>query len=202
MLFTRRLVTAMPHMILDGQTIQPSFTVTYLGLKLDPKLRWVPHFQYLKGIISRWGLHPSCLQTIFNAVIRSKADFDSFFFASASLTHRKQLNSILSSCLRTIIGVTRSSPLVSLEVECACPPIELKSRRLAGKFLFKCLSSSNYTLYQMFVSIKNIWTYVPKTLPILASIVFSFTDFTPLIYRSSLRLPIYDTPLPSTFIFT
>jgi len=51
MLFTRRLITAMPYMILDGQTIQPCSTVTYLGLKLDPKLRWVLHFQYLKGII-------------------------------------------------------------------------------------------------------------------------------------------------------
>jgi hypothetical protein len=30
-----------------------SSTVTYLGLILDPKLRWVLHFQYLKGILSR-----------------------------------------------------------------------------------------------------------------------------------------------------
>lgn len=75
--------------------------IEYLGLKLDSKLRWVPHFQYLNGIISRWsnllrataginwGSHPSCLQTIYNSVIRSKADYGSFLFAFASHTHRE-----------------------------------------------------------------------------------------------------------------
>jgi hypothetical protein len=153
MVFTRRQLSVHPLITLDNKTIQPSSTVTYLGLILDPKLRWVPHFKYLKSTISRWsnflrattgtnwGSHPSCLQTIFNAVIRSKADYGSFLFASAAHTHRKKLNSVISSCLRTIIGSLSSTPLVSLEVECACPPIELRSRQLAGKFLLKCLSS-------------------------------------------------------------
>lgn len=200
MIFTRRQILAHPNMILNNQVIQPSSTVTYLGLKLDPKLRWVPHFQYLEGIVSRWsnflratagthwGSHPSCLLKIFNAVIRSKADYGSFLYSSASLSHRKKLNSILLSCLRTTVGALCSSPLASLEVECACPPIELRSRRLAGKFLLKTLSSYNQSLFQMFVSIKSSWSYVAKTLPILASVAFSFSAFSPLVYRPSLRL--------------
>ena len=213
MIFTRRQISEPPTIILDDQIIQPSPTITYLGLKLDPKLRWIPHFRYLKGLISQWsnllratagtswGSHPSCLLTIFNSIIKSKADYGSFLFASASLTHRKKLNSILSSCLRTIIGALNSSSIASLEVECACPPIELRSRRLAGKFLLKCLSSPNQTLYEMFVSTKIMWTYVPKSLPILASVAFSFSAFSPLIYRSNLRLQIYDTPYPA-LLFT
>ncbi|KAL4103296.1 hypothetical protein QTP88_018673 [Uroleucon formosanum] len=206
MIFTRRQILAHPNIILDKQVIQPSSTVTYLGLKLDPKLRWVPHFQYLKGLISRWsnflratagthwGSHPSCLLKIFNAAIRSKADYGSFLYSSASHTHRKKLNSILTSCLRTTVGALSSSPLASLEVECACPPIELRSRRLAGKFLLKMLSSPNQSLFHMFVSIKSSWSYVPKTLPILASVASSFSAFSPLVHRPSLRLQIYDTP--------
>jgi len=213
MIFTRRQILAYPNMILNNQVIQPSSTVTYLGLKLDPKLRWVPHFQYLKGIISRWsnflratagthwGSHPACLLKIFNAVIRSKADYGSFLYSSASLSHRKKLNSILLSCLRTTVGALSSSPLASLEVECACPPIELRSRRLAGKFLLKTLSSPNQSLFQMFVSIKSSWSYVAKSLPILASVAFSFSAFSPLVYRPSLRLQIYDTPYAALSFF-
>jgi hypothetical protein len=42
------------HLVLDYNIIQPSSSVAYLGLKLDPKLKWIPHFQYLKDILSRW----------------------------------------------------------------------------------------------------------------------------------------------------
>jgi len=51
------------------------------------------------------------------------------------------------------------------------------------------------------VHIKNIWTYVSKTLPILASVAFSFSSFSPLNHRSSSRLQIYDTPYPA-LLFT
>ena len=213
MTFTRRRIIAHPNIFLNNQLLQPSSTVTYLGLILDPKLRWVPHFQYLKGIISRWsnflratagtnwGSHPSCLLKIFNAVIRSKADYGSFLYSSASHSHRKKLNSILLSCLRTTVGALSSSPLASLEVECACPPIELRSRRLAGKFLLKTLSSSNQSLFQMFVSIQSSWSYVAKTLPILASVAFSFSALSPLVYRSNSRLQFYDTPYAALSFF-
>ncbi|KAL5239738.1 hypothetical protein ACI65C_007148 [Semiaphis heraclei] len=99
------------------------------------------------------------------------------------------------------LGALSSSPLASLEVECACPPIELRSRRLAGKFLLKTLSSPNQSLFQMFVSIKSSWSYVAKSLPILASVAFSFSAFSPLVYRPSLRLQIYDTPYAALSFF-
>jgi len=86
-------------------------------------------------------------------------------------------------------------------VECACPPFGLRSRRLAGKFLLKTLSSSNHSLFQMFVFIKSSWSYVDKTLPIPASVAFSFSTFSPLVYRPSLRLQIYDTPYAALSIF-
>lgn len=50
MIFTRKRITAYPHLVLDNQTVLPSTSVTYLGLKLDPKLRCILHFQYLKDI--------------------------------------------------------------------------------------------------------------------------------------------------------
>jgi hypothetical protein len=86
MIFTRKRIFIHPHLVLDNNIIQPSSPVTYLGIKLDPKLRWIPHFQYLKGIHSRWfnflraiagstwGSHPSYLLKIVDAIIRVKSD--------------------------------------------------------------------------------------------------------------------------------
>ncbi|KAL4156135.1 hypothetical protein QTP88_000170 [Uroleucon formosanum] len=111
-----------------------------------------------------------------------------------SMPQKKLPKLLIHIFLRTTVGALSSSPLASLEVECACLPIELRSRRLAGKFLLKMLSSPNQSLFHMFVSIKSSWSYVPKTLPIFASVASSFSAFSPLVHRPSLRLQIYDTP--------
>ena len=54
MIFTRKRYIDFPPVYINNKTIVPSNTITYLGLILDPKLRWVPHFNYLKCIISKW----------------------------------------------------------------------------------------------------------------------------------------------------
>jgi len=101
MIFTRRKIAGHPHIVLDNQIIVPSRSVTYLGLKLDPKLRWVSNVNHLRGMSCwsnflhttiglSWGFHPSYLLKIFNAVIRSKADYGSFLFAFSSFTHLKK----------------------------------------------------------------------------------------------------------------
>lgn len=160
--------------ILDNQFIRPSSSIFYLGLKLDSKLRWIPHFQFLKVFdlslcsvtgVRNWGSHPSCLLHIFNSIIKSKAHYSSFLFTSASLTHRKKLNSIIIfSCFCVIIEAIHSSPLSCLKVECCCP-IEIRSRSLVGKFLLKSLAAPDKFLFHLFTSMKSSWTYVPKTLP-------------------------------------
>lgn len=83
------------------------------------------------------------------------------FFTFASLIRQKKINSIMSSYLRIIIDAINSSPLASMEVERACSSVELKSRRLAGKFVFKCLSSPNHSILQICISMKPIWTFLP-----------------------------------------
>lgn len=78
-------------------------------------------------------------------------DYGSYLFASASLYLRKKLNSLLISCLRCIIGALRSAPNHCIEVECACPPFELRS-----KFILKNLTSSLFSLH---LNIFNSWKY-------------------------------------------
>ncbi|XP_050525071.1 uncharacterized protein LOC126896384 [Daktulosphaira vitifoliae] len=166
----------------------------------------MPHFKYLISSISRWsnllrsiagtwwGSHPSSLLLIFKALIRSKVDYGSFLYASASTVHRKKINSLLAACLRTIIGAVYSTPNMSLEVECVCPPIEIRSRYLAYKFLLKQISSPAKLIFHCFHSLSSLWRYVPKTLPLLASISTTLIPYLNSIITSINRLPIYDIP--------
>lgn len=102
-IFSRRKFAVDPHILLDSHPIQYSQSVRYLGLLLDSKIRWVPHFRHLYCHFSYlsnfhrspartwWGNYSSVLLLIFHFIIKTKVDFGSFVFASVSLTHRKKI---------------------------------------------------------------------------------------------------------------
>lgn len=81
-----------------------------------------------------------------------------------------KFNAILASCLCSILSVLSFTPIVCLEVEYVCPPLEVKSRWLTVKFLLKSLLSSVPLFFHIFVYVLNSRQYVIKTLPILSSI--------------------------------
>lgn len=151
----RQFPQNLPRVLIDSHSLPFSSSVTYLGLRLDPKLRWHPNFNFLVSTILRWsnflccvtgtvwGSHPSSLLRIFNAVIRAKTDDCNFLFSSASLIHRKKLNASLAACLRSIIGALPSTQIKCFEVKCSSPTVEIRNRWLAGKF------SSNLCLFQI-----------------------------------------------------
>lgn len=123
------------------------------------KLRWILHYWHLFGHISRcikflrsltgtqWGSHPSALLLIFNSIVKAKVDYSSFLYSSASLLQKKI--QFCSKCLRStsIRGTICSALSLYLEVKCSCPPIELCSRRLAGKCILKYMFVSSFTLF-------------------------------------------------------
>ena len=53
-IFTRRRYADHSNTFLDEYTIPFASNVTYLGLTLDPKLRWQPHLLSLSAFTSRW----------------------------------------------------------------------------------------------------------------------------------------------------
>jgi len=135
---------------------------------LCPKLRWVPHFNYLNSLVTKWsnlfralagtwwGAHSSSLLLIFKSIIGSKVDYGSFLLVSASRTLQK-LNSLLTSCLRTVIGVVFSMPNVCMEIELLCPPIEIRSQRLAIKFMLKYITNRQNSIFKSFLILSTRW---------------------------------------------
>lgn len=107
-IFTRRRYINHLNIYFDNNIIPFVPTITYLGIILDPKLRWSPHITSLTTFTSRWsnflrsitgtwwGSHPSCLLSIYFSIIRSKLDYGCFLFGSASFCNWKNLTNFKS----------------------------------------------------------------------------------------------------------
>ncbi|KAL4082178.1 hypothetical protein QTP88_030209, partial [Uroleucon formosanum] len=202
-IFTRRRYHNPPNVYLDNNIIPFVDNTTYLGITLDSKLRWLPHTtslisfsscwaNFLRAITgTRWGSHPSTLLLVYKAIIRSKLDYGCFLFGSASFSNWNRLNKVQSSCLRSIMGYVRSSPLPAIEVESSCPPSNIRCRWLAGKFLLKSLSYSSSPIFDLFYSLFLTWRYVPKNLPVISLVANSVSPFHEYIL-TNIKLPIYE----------
>jgi hypothetical protein len=168
--------------------------ITYLGITLDPKLRWIPHISSLSAFVSRWsnflwsvtgtwwGSHPSSLLSIYFFIIRSKLDYGCFLFGSASFSNWKKINKLQTSCIRTTMGYVSFTPCSAMEVEYTCPPFNIRCCWLTGKFLLKSLSYSDHRIFDTYYSLYLNWQYVPKSMPVLSILVHSFSNFHQLYY--------------------
>ena len=211
LIFSRRHIQQCPHTTINGHILPFVSNYTYLGLILDPKLRWGPHITYLTKITSRWanflrsianawwGSHPSSLMTIYKSVIRAKLDYGCFFSGSTALSHCNKLNKLQIACLRSIIGALKSTPSPAIEVETTCQPLNLRCKWLAGKFLLKNLSTKDAHIFNSFLDIFYSWRYIQKSLPVLASMAHSLISTRDHIYNST-KPPLYETNFNSLFL--
>jgi len=153
--------------------------------------------RYLAGVLgSWWGSHPTLILQIYKSIIRSKIEYGCFLFGSVASSNKKKLNSLQTSCLRTVLEALKSTPSLALNVEAACPPLHIRYRWLAGKFLLKCASSSSSRIIDLFRSVHSNWRFVHKFLPLLSSIIQSLSSALKFVISSD-KLPLYNTPYPA-----
>lgn len=103
LIFSRRRYLQCDATTIDSFTIPYVPNHTYLGLNMDPKLRWSPHLydltifairwsNFLRSVSNTWwGSHPSTLILIYQSVIRAKFDYCYFFSGSSALAHLNKL---------------------------------------------------------------------------------------------------------------
>ena len=138
MVFTRRKFQRIPYLTIDNVDIKLKSKHTYLGLTLDaPLLNWKEHIQYLTvSCTSRlnimkslagtsWGCSRRTLQTFYIAYIRSKINYGSAVYSSASQSLLKKISIIQSHAARIITGAWRSTPIPALNCELGLLPIQL-----------------------------------------------------------------------------
>jgi len=211
-IFTRRRYTDHPHIFLDDFQIPFDTTVTYLGVTLDTKLRWLPHITSLSALTTRWsnflrtvantwwGSHPSCLLSIYRSIIRSKLEYGCFLFGSAAYSNWKKINILQASCLRTIMGYVRSTPVPAIEIETNCPPFYIRCRWLASKFILKSLAHPNNDIFDTFYSLSITWRYTSKSLPVLSIAANSLYNFRQYVIRPN-KFSLYEQSYES-LLFT
>ncbi|KAF4527863.1 hypothetical protein B566_EDAN016479, partial [Ephemera danica] len=129
-----------------------------LGIIIDDKLSWKPHCDYLaktcrqginilKATCHRWwGANPITATILFKAIIRSRLEYGSAIFGNDSLTQWSRLERIQNAAIRTILGAFPSSPIPALSIESGIPPLQVKCKYLANKFMLKVASQANHPL--------------------------------------------------------
>jgi ribonuclease HI len=90
-----------------------------------------------------WGSAPSTNINLYKALVRSRADYASFYYSSASNTLLIKLERLQNSILRLILGAFPSTPIPALQTETGTPPLTDRRQILADKYLLKKLQTQN-----------------------------------------------------------
>ena len=136
-----------PSLQITGTPLEYVETQKFLGVDLDaPKLKWTQHIKNLKRkslmktnllfSVSRfnWGADRTVLTRLYKMLIRSRLDYGTIFYSSASKKSLKSLDSIQNACLRAILGARKTSPATAMQVEANIPPLSLHRKELLLRY--------------------------------------------------------------------
>lgn len=219
MVFSRRLNrTALPPIKLFDSILMEVHEKMFLGMLFDRQLTWRPHIKHLKADCVRrlniiktlahqnWGAQEAIILRVYRSLIRSKIDYGSVAYASASKSVLKLLNPIHSTALRLATGALRTSPVASLERETNEPPLWIRRQHLIAKYAAKIAEDPSKSVYSCVFNGKyeTLYSAAPRlpvplsqkirdVLPLDANRIKGQMKFgTP---PWSLKLPVIDTTL-------
>ena len=95
---------------------------------------------------TKWDASSDQLIYLYEALIRSRIDYDSQVLESASVCHKKKLDQIQYSALRVCLGIPMTSPTSALQVESGQFPLDLWRSQLSANVYLKTVSINNSIL--------------------------------------------------------
>ena len=126
--FTRKRTIPPTSICYNATPIPVVQSTKFLGLTLDSKPSWNSHIECVIARCQKnlnilravsgvwWGSHPTTLKLIYNALVRSRLDYESFLLDPLSKSNISKLNLIQSQALRIVAGAMKSSPINVLQV--------------------------------------------------------------------------------------
>lgn len=192
-IFTRKHKIPKMSLRLHNNPIAFQTSAKFLGLQFDRKLLWKEHITNLKNECSKrmrilkylshtsWGADKETMLTLYRSFIRSKLDYGSFIYGTASQSILNTLNTVQNTCLRLITGAFRTSPASSLCIEAQEPPLHLRRKYLLGKYMAKLKCCKTHPTY---AAIFELDTKSPLT-----SSVTSEANFEDIIPSTTLNFP-------------
>lgn len=167
--------TSLPPIQMYNTTLPEVTERRFLGLLFDCRLTWRAHIKQLKAdcitrlniikILSHhnWGAQEAIILRVYRSLIRSKLDYGSIIYASASKSALKSLNVIQNTALRLATGALPTSPVTSLERETNEPPLWIRRQYLTAKYASRMSIDTSKPVYSSLLSTANKMT--PPSLP-------------------------------------
>jgi hypothetical protein len=133
-----------------------------LGLVLDNRLFWEPHLRQLLASCKRslnillilsgasWGGDRTVMLRLYRSLVRSKLDYGSFIYGSATLAKLRILDPVHHAGIRLATGAFRSSPVASLYAESGEPSLSVRRKLLLCSFASKLAAHIHHPSYSAF----------------------------------------------------
>ena len=138
-----------PELFLKETKLKVVKEKKFLGLIFDSKLNWIPHIKSLKAR----GIKALCLlkiivknnsrttskllMNIYRAIVRSKLDYGSQIYGTASISALRMLDTVHHQGLRLSLGAFRTSPVESLYVESGEPSLSDRRKSLQLQYYIR-----------------------------------------------------------------
>lgn len=143
---------------LDGEVIDMTSSVKYLGVFIDNKLSFKNQVKSLKDNINdrvnmmkillapKVGCHPQSAINIYKGIIENYLNYGSSITANAPKSTLELLNAPLNACKRKISGCTRSTPLNTLSAITGICPFKINFEFITKKEIARqfCPTSNFY----------------------------------------------------------
>ena len=166
-----------PNLYLDNSIITYQNSLTFLGMVFDKQLNFKEHIQRLKSKCNKiinlirtisslsWGADQESILRVYRTLIRSRLDYGSIVYNSASATNLKSIDPIANECLRLASGAFKSTPVPSLQVICSEQSLYLRRDYLSSRYYLKIRSLINNPAFKSVVDTSNETTFTARNEP-------------------------------------
>ena len=153
-IYTKKKIIPNINLRISHQNIKLTTQQRVLGILFDaPKLSFKNHIinlhkdcsrriQVMRAISSnKWGASRILLRRVYISFIRSKIEYGSILYDELPKTSFRKIECIQNQALRIMLGVRKTSPVSSMEVEAYVTPLDIRLRYLFMKWFSKMLYS-------------------------------------------------------------
>ena len=150
-----------PALYIYGSQIPVVAESKFLGVIFDRKLSFIPHIKYVKAkclkalnllkVLSHtsWGADRTTLLHLYRSLIRSKLDYGSIVYGSARKSYLQMLDTVHNQVLRLALGVFRTSPISSLNVEADEPSLWLRREKLSLQYAIRLAANPSNPAFEV-----------------------------------------------------
>jgi len=126
-------------------------------------------FLLLHGFIkmlssTHWGGDPEIMTMLYKSVIRSKLDYVSPLYGSASSSQLQKLEKFQNNCIRFKIGALNSISTPALAAETGIMSLQYCRNYLTDRFLARSLTQTSSALHQQLLNISSNWRFANSRL--------------------------------------